>query len=187
MPGDGGADFAGVAREFAAHDRIVNFLDLACGKLRGKRQVRLVVFGNDEAAAGFLVEPVDDARPRDAADAAERTPAVVQQRVDERVFLVSGGRMHDESGGLVQNQQRFVLEKNVERHFLRLRLCRPGFRPADFDLFAGARTVRGLDRLAVDADVALLDQPLQRNPRERREISRAEKHPTARPAAIFRR
>ena len=31
----------------------------------------------------------------DAADAAQRTVAVVQQRVDERVFLVAGGGMHD--------------------------------------------------------------------------------------------
>ena len=96
--------------------------------------MRLVVFGNDEAAAGFLVEPVDDARPRDAADAAEFAVAMMQQRVDERVFLVSGGGMHDQPGGLVQNQQRFVLEKNVERDFLRLRLGGRGFRPVDFDL-----------------------------------------------------
>ena len=64
---------------------------------------------------------------------------MMQQRVDERVFLVSGGGMHDQSGGLVQHQQRFVLEQNVERNFLRLRLGGPGFRPVDFDLFAGAR------------------------------------------------
>ena len=71
MPGDGGADFAGVAREFAADDGVVNFFDLPSGELCREREVRLVVFGDDEAAAGFLVEPVDDAGPRDAADAAE--------------------------------------------------------------------------------------------------------------------
>ena len=161
MPGDGGVDFAGIARKFAAHNRVVNFPDLARGKLFGKCQMRLVILGNDEAAAGFLVQPVNDARPRDTADAAERTPAMVEQRVDECVFLVSGGRMYDEPGGLVQNQQRFVLEKYVERNFLRLRLSGPGFRPVNFDLLAGARAVRGFDRVAVDADVALFDQSFE--------------------------
>ena len=98
--------------------------------------MRLVVFGDDEAAAGFLVEPVDDAGPGHAADAAQRPLAMMQQRVDERVFLVAGGGMHDQSGGLVQHQQRFVLEQNIQRNFLRLRLGGPGFRPVDFNLFA---------------------------------------------------
>ncbi len=128
--------------------------------------MRLVVFGDDEAAAGVLVEPVDDAGPRHAADAAQLPGAMMQQRVDERVFLVAGGGMDDEAGGLVQHEQRFVLEQNVERDFLRLRLGGPGVRPVDFNLFAGAGRVRGLDGLAVDADVALFDEPLQRAARD---------------------
>ena len=87
---------------------------------------------------------------------------MVQQRVDERVFLVAGGGMHDESGGFVQHEQRLVLEQNVQRHFLRLRLGGPGVRPVDFNFLAGARRVRGFGGLAVDADVALLDEALQR-------------------------
>ena len=90
------------------------------------------------------------------------TVAMMQQRVDERVFLVAGGGMHDQSGGFVEHEQRFVLEQNVERDFLRLRLGGPGFRPVDFNLFAGVRMMRGLDGLAVDADVAFFNQPLQR-------------------------
>ena len=162
MPRDGRADFAGAARQFAADNRVVDFFHAALGKLFREREVRPVIFGDDEAAAGFLVEPVDDAGPRHAADAAQRAFAMVQQRVDERVFLVAGGGMHDESGGLVQHEQRLVLEQNVQRHFLRLRLGGPGVRPVDFNFLAGARRVRGFGGLAVDADVALLDEPLQR-------------------------
>ena len=111
-----------VARRFAADERVVNLFDFARGELFREREVRLVIFGDDEAAAGFLVEPVDDARSRHAADAAQRTFAMMQQRVDERVFLVPGGGMHDESGGFVDDEQRFVLEQNIERDFFRLRL-----------------------------------------------------------------
>ena len=172
MPGDGGADFARIAREFAAHDGVVNFFDLPSGELRGKRHVRFIIFGNDQAAAGFLVEPVDDARPRHAADAAEFAAAMMQQRVDERVFLVSGGGMHHQPGGFVQHQQRLVLEKNVERNFLRLRARRAGVPASGFQFASPARgRMRGLDGLAVDADVALFNQPLQRDPRDGGEFS----------------
>lgn len=163
MPGNGGADFAGFTREFTAHNRVVNFFDLPFGKLRGEREMRFVVFGDDEAAAGFLVEPMHDAGPGNAADAAERAPAMVEQGVDERVFLVSGGGMNDQSGGLVQNQQRFVLEKNGEWNFLRPRFGRPGVRPANFDLLARSRAVRGFGRMAIDTDVALFNQSFQRD------------------------
>ena len=70
MPRDGRADFAGGAARLAADERMVNLVNFARGKLFRERNVRFVVLGDDEAAAGFLVEPVDDARPRHAADAA---------------------------------------------------------------------------------------------------------------------
>jgi hypothetical protein len=91
---------------------------------------------------------------------------MVEQGVDERVFLVPGSGMHDQSGGLVQHQQRFVLEQNIERHFLGLRFSGFGFRPVNFNLFTGAGAVRGLDDPPVDLDMALFYQPFQRNSRD---------------------
>ena len=88
MPGDGGADFALVARHFAADDCLIDLLHPAPGELGGECQVGFVVLRHDQAAAGFLVQPVDDARARDAADAAQLARAMVQQRVDERVLFV---------------------------------------------------------------------------------------------------
>ena len=149
-------------RRLAADERVINFFDFARRELFRERDVRLVIFGDNEAAAGFLVEPVDDARSRHAADAAQRTIAVMQQRVDERVFLVTGGGMHDESGGFVDDEQRFVLEQNIERDFFRLRLGGPGFGPMDFNFFAGTRMMRRFDDFTVDADVAFFNQALQR-------------------------
>ena len=100
MPRDSGANFASVARDFAAQNRVVNFTDRTCGKLFGKLQVRFVVFGDDEAAAGFLVEPMNDAWSRDAADAAELPRAMMQQCVDQRVFLVSAAGWTTKPAGL---------------------------------------------------------------------------------------
>ena len=161
MPRDGRADLTGGSARFAADQRMINLVHFARGELCRERNVRLVVLGDDEAAAGFLVEPVDDARPRHAADAAQRTFAMVEQGVDERVFLVAGGGMHHDAGGLVQHEQRFVLEQNIERDFFRLHLGRSRLGPVDADLVAGMRAVGGLDDLAVHQDVALLDQALQ--------------------------
>jgi len=111
MPRDGGADFAGGAPRFATDERVINLVNFARRELFRERDMRFVVLGHDEAAAGFsFVEPVDDAGPRHAADAAQRTFAMVEQGVDERVLLVPGGGMHDDAGGLVQHEQRFVLE-----------------------------------------------------------------------------
>ena len=90
----------------------------------------------------------------------------MQQRVDERVFLVAGGGMHDESGRFVDDEQRFVLEQDFQRNFLGQRLGGFGFGKKDFNRVARARRVRGFGRLAVHADVALLDQPLHRAARD---------------------
>ena len=155
---------AGAAR-FTADEGVINLFDFARRELFRQREVRLVIFCDDEAAAGFLVEPVDDARSRYAADAAQRAFAMVQQRVDERVFLVPGGGMHDDAGGFVDDEQRFVLEQNIERNFFRLCDGGSGFGPTDFNLLARVRMVRGLDDFAVDADVAFFNKPLQRTAR----------------------
>ena len=49
---------------------------------------------------------------------------MMQQRVDERVFLVSRAGMHDHPRRFVQHDQVVVLEQNVERDFLGLRFER---------------------------------------------------------------
>ena len=61
---------------------------------------------------------MNNARPRNAANAAELRAAMMQQGVDKGVLVVSGGRMHNDSGGLVENQKRLVLEENFQGHIL---------------------------------------------------------------------
>ena len=73
--------------------------------------------------------------------------------------------MHDESGRLVQHKQCIVLEKNVERDVLGLRLGGFGLGPLDADHIASARRVRGFDFRGIDGDVPFLDEPLDRTAR----------------------
>ena len=82
--------------------------------------VRAVVLRDDQHARGVLVEPVHDAGPQLAADAGE-IPAVVKQRVHERSTRVAGRRMHDQTRGLVDDDQVRVLVQDDERDRLRPR------------------------------------------------------------------
>ena len=61
--------------EPAAGQRQVDALDLAAPDLRLQRRVGLVVAGDDEQAAGVLVEPVDDPGPLGVGAAAEELPS----------------------------------------------------------------------------------------------------------------
>ena len=56
----------------------------------------------------------------------------------------------------------------------------------DLDVFAGARSVGWFDDLAVDADVAFFDQPLDRAARQPPGISRANRYRAAQKASSFR-
>jgi hypothetical protein len=80
--------------------------------------MRLVVLGYDETAARFFVESMHDARPFLAANPGE-VWAMMQQRVDERVFPVPGAGMNDQTGGFIDYDEIVILEKNVERDCLR--------------------------------------------------------------------
>ena len=71
--------------------------------------MRFVILRHHQAAAGFLVEAMDDARSGDAPDAAQLPGTMVQQGVDEGVFFVARCRMHHQPRWLIQHQQGFVL------------------------------------------------------------------------------
>jgi hypothetical protein len=139
--------------------------------LRGKGKVGFIILGHDETAAGFLIEPMNDAGAGNSADAAELTAAMMDERVDECVLFVTGGWVNDEAGRFVYHEQGVVFEKNIERDFLGLRFGWTGFRPFDLDLFASAGSVSGLDVAAIDANVAFFDEPLDGATRNCRKFS----------------
>src|SRR3546814_11107592 len=79
----------------------------------------LVVLRGDDQAARILVDAVDDAGPRDAADARKLSRAMVEQRVDERAVAMARGGMDDHAGGLVAVDQMLILPGHAEPDGLR--------------------------------------------------------------------
>ncbi len=120
----------------AVDEREVGLLDGARLERALERLEGGVVLGDDEAARGLLVEAVDDARPENAADARESRD-VVEERVDQRAPRVPGGRMDDEAGGLVEDEEVAILVEDGERQVLGL---------GDGGLRAAGRRPRGSPR-----------------------------------------
>ena len=81
MPGNSRADFTGGLGHVAADNGAISFLHAALGELFGQSLVGLIILGYHQAPARFLIEAVDDSRPRDTAYAAQLPLAVVQQGI----------------------------------------------------------------------------------------------------------
>ena len=80
--------------------------------------MRGVGLGDDQQAGGVLVEPVDDARPPDPADARRLSPQWAISALTSVPSAWPGGGMDDEPGRLVDHDQMLVLEDDVERQVL---------------------------------------------------------------------
>ena len=89
-------------------------------KLARQLLVRRVVLRDHHDARRALVEPVHDAGPHLAADAAEVLD-VMEQRVDQRAGRIARGRVHHHAGRLVDDDDVGVLEEDLERQILGLR------------------------------------------------------------------
>ena len=103
-------------RHRALHQRLVRLADAAGLELRHERGLRAVLPGHHQQPARVAVKAMDDPGPLDAGD-----PAVLgatgppEQGVDHRPRCVARRRMHDEAGGLVDDQQVVILVHHVQR------------------------------------------------------------------------
>src|SRR5216110_2480063 len=75
--------------------------DASSGELSHERVVGDPILGDDEQAGGVLVQTVDDARASRPADAGDRG-RVGQERGGEGATRVTGARMDDDAGWLVE-------------------------------------------------------------------------------------
>src|SRR5215471_8927227 len=118
MPSDLFRDRPQTFAQSSGNQRQVNLINGPLGKLRGQAAMRFVIFRDNETAARFLVEPMDNAGSFFSADAGEFWK-MMKQGVHERVLALTGPRMNDQSRRFIDHDQIVVFVKNVERNRLR--------------------------------------------------------------------
>ena len=112
---DGRFDPTGARGHLAVDQRLVRLLDPARLELGHQRRLRGILLGDHQQTARVLVQAVDDARALDTGDPApRRAVAVGQEGVDQRPVRMTGGRVDDQAGRLVDDQQVVVLVDDVE-------------------------------------------------------------------------
>lgn len=85
------------------------------------------VLGHDHEPRGILVESMDDPGPQLPTDS-RQISAVPEQAMDQRSCRVARGRVNDKPWGLVQDNERVVLEDDVKRDRFGFEGCRGGKR-----------------------------------------------------------
>ena len=70
-------------------ERVIGALDVVRAEQFGEVAVRGVGLGDDDGAAGVLVDPVHDARAQGVSCLGELIPHMMEQRVDERAIRMS--------------------------------------------------------------------------------------------------
>jgi hypothetical protein len=124
-----------------------------------------VVFGYEDEAAGELVEAMDDAGAKIAADVRE-FGEVEEECVDEGAAVAgvvggAGSGVDHHSSGLVDDGEVLVFVEDVEGDVLGDGVEGRGLgRAFDLDGFATVEFLFGLGRIAIDADLACFDEEL---------------------------
>ena len=103
---------------------MIGALDGVIGELLGQAGHGALVLGGDQQARGVLVQAVDDAGPRLAADADQLVAAMGDQGIDQRAVGIARRRMHHQPGRLVDDDEVLVLINHGQRDILALRTRR---------------------------------------------------------------
>ena len=159
MAADMGEDRAGTLGRNTLDDGQITLFRASGRELRRQGLVGAVIFCDDQAAGGVLVQAVDDARAFHSADAGE-VPAVVEQGVYDGAVRVAGRGMHDHAAFLVDDYHVFIFIQDVQGDILRLGFRRFRFRNADGDGITAGDGVFRLGGRAVDQHVPAFDQAL---------------------------
>ena len=132
----------------------------ALGELSGEVLVGLVVAGDDHAAAGIFIEPVDDAGAVHPADGGEWAE-VVEKSVYEGAICIARCGVDDHAVGFVDNREVSVLVEDRERDVLGEGFGRGIGRDFDGDFRPFGNGRLGFGCFAVEADVARFYERLE--------------------------
>lgn len=92
-----------------------------------------IVLGNDKNSARISIKTVHNSRTA-LVKAHGQVFDMVKQYVDQGVLRVTGGRVHNQSAGLVDHNQVAILIKNIQRRGERLQRTRLGGWQIDLNL-----------------------------------------------------
>ena len=161
VPRDGGVNGSRFRRDHAHGNGEVFLVELAVLELLGEALVGCLGLGHDHQAGGVEIEPVHDAGPELASDAAD-VGAPRQQRVDQSAVGVARARVNREAGRLVHHDQVLVLVDGGNRYVLRDQVCgRARRRDAHGYGVAGPDALGGTGDGSVYRDQAVGRQGLQ--------------------------
>src|SRR5438046_295333 len=114
MTRDCGHNCSGTATQLPGDEREVNFFHSARRELPGQVEMCEIILCHYQAAACFLIKPMNNARPFLAADAG-KIFAMRQQGINQCAAFPSSARMNRNSRRFVYNNQVVVFEQNGER------------------------------------------------------------------------
>jgi hypothetical protein len=135
-------------------DGEIGFFHLSVRKLRRKSGVGLIVLCNDNAAAGFLVEAMNDSGAVLFGTGGEGA-SVVQESIHKGTLLMARANVNDHPGRFVDHQQIGVLMKDLEGDILRSG-SRGWFGSLllDQEEVAGLHLIAAADRFPTQGDAA---------------------------------
>jgi len=120
----------------ADDEREVDLAHYPALELVGQVCVGSLVLGDDDQARRVLIETVYDSRTALAADALD-VGSMGEDGIGEGVIFISRSGMYGHTGGLVDDDEVFVLEHDGERNFPRMELSTGGRRDSEGDCLTG--------------------------------------------------
>jgi hypothetical protein len=159
MASDRLVDCATCSHDAGAQSDVVPF-DFPLGNCRNERGMDLRSPCYDQQPARVLIEPMHDSRSWHNAQLRIES----EQRILQRVRRIPRARMHDQPRWLVEDEQRAILEHDVERYFLRLYLPIGLDASLDADLLSANDLVPPSKLPTIDLDGPALDPTLQSGP-----------------------
>src|SRR5438045_1705911 len=174
MTGDCGHNCSGTATQLPGDEREVNFFHSARRELPGQVEMCEIILCHYQAAACFLIKPMNNARPFLAADAG-KIFAMRQQGINQCAAFPSSARMNRNSRRFVYNNQVVIFEQNGERDFFWDQINRSNRGFHQDNAVACPHDVACARRLAIDRDESLANKRL--NPRTRKLVRRTGEKP----------
>ena len=114
-------DQAGGVTRRSPYDGVIGALDGVIGELLGQARHGPFGLGRHQQARGVLVQPVDDAGARFAADGQHLGAAMGDQCIDQGAVGIAGGGMHHQPRRFVDHDQFLVLIDHRQGNVLALR------------------------------------------------------------------